>query len=131
MSARMAPTRRMTAAWLGNMPTTRARRLISLLTRSRGLVLQILGQWGRGKAVKASTSALAASINGPIFGKRPASWSRTSSQVAGDGGGVGLGEDGAKHRGERVGVGHRVRGRAGYGRRAPGSVDETRPGSSV
>jgi hypothetical protein len=31
----------MTAASLGKMPTTRARRLISLLTRSKGLVLQI------------------------------------------------------------------------------------------
>jgi hypothetical protein len=47
-----------------------------------GLVLQIFGQCGRGNAVNANTSALAASMSVPIFGKRPASWSRTSSQVA-------------------------------------------------
>ena len=81
MSAKMAPTRRMTAGSLGKMPTTRARRLISLLTRSSGLVDHTLGQWLRGKAVKASTSVLASSISGPILGKAAASWSRTLSQV--------------------------------------------------
>src|SRR5215203_2726933 len=81
MSARMAPTRRMTADSLGKMPTTRARRLISLLTRSSGLVDHTFGQWLRGKPVKASTSVLASSINGPILGKAAASWSRTLSQV--------------------------------------------------
>jgi hypothetical protein len=40
-SARIMPTRRMTAARLGKMPTTAVRRLISLLSRSRGLVLRI------------------------------------------------------------------------------------------
>jgi Bacterial transcriptional activator domain len=59
-----------------------ARRLISLFTRSSGLVLQIFGQCGRGNAVDANTAALAASMSAPIFGKRPANWSRTSSQVA-------------------------------------------------
>src|SRR5215218_8918854 len=34
MSARIAPTSRITAESLGKIPTTRARRLISLLTRS-------------------------------------------------------------------------------------------------
>src|SRR6188768_4386146 len=34
----MAPTRRVMAASLGKMPTTSVRRLISPLTRSRGLV---------------------------------------------------------------------------------------------
>src|SRR5215207_660709 len=72
----------MTAASLGKIPTTRARLLISLLTRSRGLVDQILGQWLRGKAVKANTSGLASSINGPILGNAATSWSRTLSQVA-------------------------------------------------
>jgi hypothetical protein len=52
---------------LGKMPTTRARRLISLLTRSKGFVLQTLGQCARGNAVTAKTSTLAVSIRVPIF----------------------------------------------------------------
>ena len=64
------------------IPTTRARRLISLLTLSTGLVDQIFDQWLRGKVVKASTSAFASSISGPMRGKAAASWSRTLSQVA-------------------------------------------------
>ena len=44
-SARMAPTRRVTAASLGKMPTTLVLRLISLLTRSRGLEEWILVLW--------------------------------------------------------------------------------------
>ncbi len=48
-----------TAAGLGKIPTTRARRLISLFTRSR--VDQILVQWP--VEVMARTSALAASIS--------------------------------------------------------------------
>jgi hypothetical protein len=47
MSARMA-RRGITAASLGKMPTARARRLISLLTRSSALVLQVLDQCARG-----------------------------------------------------------------------------------
>src|SRR3954453_21258634 len=82
MSASTAPTRRITAASLGKMPTTRALRLISLLTRSSGLVDQVFDQWARGNAVNARTSAFASSISGPIFGKDLVSWSRTSSQVA-------------------------------------------------
>src|SRR3712207_7004385 len=82
MSASTAPTRRRTAGSLGKMPTTRARRLISLLTRSSGLVDQIFGQWLRGKVVNASTSAFASSISGSILGKFAASWLRTVSQVA-------------------------------------------------
>ena len=48
-SVMMAPTRRMMAASLGNMPTTLVRRLISLLTRSRGLVEWICLQWSLGE----------------------------------------------------------------------------------
>ena len=55
-SARMAPTSRMTEASLGKIPTTRARRLTSLLSRSSGLVDQTFVQWARGKAAKARTS---------------------------------------------------------------------------
>ena len=73
---------RTTARSLGKMPTTRARRLTSLFSRSRGLVLQIFAQCARGNALNASTSAFASSINGPILGKAIVSWSRTYSQVA-------------------------------------------------
>ena len=52
-------------------------------------MLQIFCQWARGNAVKASTSALAPSINGPIFGNDLASWSRTCSQVAATASGLG------------------------------------------
>jgi hypothetical protein len=42
--------------------TTRARLLISLFTRSSGVVDHSFGQWLRGNAVKAHTSAWASSI---------------------------------------------------------------------
>lgn len=51
-SRRMAPTRRVTAASLGKMPTTSVRRLISPFTRSIGLVtgmqipVPVLSGWG-------------------------------------------------------------------------------------
>ena len=44
-----------------------------LLIRSSGFVDQIFCQCARGNAVKASTSVLAPSISGPIFGNRAAS----------------------------------------------------------
>ena len=75
------------------MPTTRARRLISLLTRSSGLVDHTLGQWLRGKAVKASTSVFASSISGPMLGKAAGELVANAVPGGGDGGGVGLGED--------------------------------------
>ena len=51
--------------WIGEdpPPTTRERRLISLLIRSSGFVDQILRQCARGNPVKASTSVLAESIS--------------------------------------------------------------------
>lgn len=52
---------RSTAASFGKMPTTSVRRSISLLTRSSGLVDQILRQWPTGKAVNAVTSSFACS----------------------------------------------------------------------
>ena len=55
--------------------------MISLFNRSNGFVDQILRQCAFGNAVKARTSALASSINGPTFGNEAASWSRTSSQA--------------------------------------------------
>lgn len=45
------------AVSLGKMPTTSVRRLISLFSRSKGLIDQILRQCPIGKAVKAVTSA--------------------------------------------------------------------------
>ena len=63
------------------VPTTRDRRLISLLMRSRGLVDQIVCQWAVGNAAKARTSARAGSTSGPALGKLAASWSRTWSQA--------------------------------------------------
>jgi hypothetical protein len=48
---RRAPTRRMMAASSGKIPTTSERRLISLLTRSRGLVELICAQCSLGKSM--------------------------------------------------------------------------------
>src|SRR5690348_6688397 len=81
MSVRIAPTRRMTAASLGKMPTTRARTDL-LVDSLEGVGAPDLGPVGSGKAVNANTSDFAVSMRAPIFGNRPASWSRTSSQVA-------------------------------------------------
>jgi energy-coupling factor transporter ATP-binding protein EcfA2 len=63
------------------IPTTRDRRLISLLIRSSGLFDQVLTQWALGNAVNANTSAFPASINGPTLGKVFTSCSRTSSHT--------------------------------------------------
>lgn len=52
------------------MPTTWARRLISLFRRSSGLFDQILTQCARGNVGNASTSALASSVSGPILRTR-------------------------------------------------------------
>src|SRR5271155_3171447 len=61
-SAKRAPTRRVTAARLGKIPTTSSvRRRISLLMRSWGLLLLILGQCSVGKALKAKISSAASS----------------------------------------------------------------------
>jgi hypothetical protein len=49
VSIKTAPTSLITAAALGKIPTTRLRRLISLLRRSSGLVDQILRQWALGR----------------------------------------------------------------------------------
>jgi len=65
-----------------DIPSTRERRLISLLIRSMGLVDQILRQCARGNAAKASTSAFAVSISGPVLGQRAANSSRALSQAA-------------------------------------------------
>src|SRR6476661_3505326 len=97
MSARIAPTRRMTAAGLGKIPTTRDRRLISLLIRSSGLVDQVFCQWALGKVVNASTSGLASSISGPIFGNVVARGVADLVPGRGDRRGVGLSEDHAEN----------------------------------
>jgi hypothetical protein len=61
MWARTAPTRRLTAAGLGKIPTTRERRLISLLIRSSGSVDEVSGDAPWGKVVNAKTFAMALS----------------------------------------------------------------------
>ena len=94
----MAPTRRMAAAWLGKIPTTRERRLISLLIRSRGLVDQIFCQCARGNAAKANTSALAASMSGPVLGEPGGELVGNLVPGVADGASVGLGEDGPEQR---------------------------------
>jgi cellulase/cellobiase CelA1 len=60
-------------------PIARAAQPTHQLTLSS--VDQTFTQWDRGKAVKASTSAFAWSISGPILGKLRVSWSRTWSQA--------------------------------------------------
>jgi hypothetical protein len=82
VSARTAPTRRITASSFGKIPTTRDRLLISLLILSSGLFDQIFTQCALGNAVNAMTSALAVSISGPTFGSVLTSWSRTCSHPA-------------------------------------------------
>jgi len=47
---------RLVAVLLGKMPTTSVRRLISLFSRSSGLLDQICRQWATVKAVKAGMS---------------------------------------------------------------------------
>ncbi len=80
-SIMIAPMSRMTEASLGKMPATRLLRLISLLTRSKGLVDHTFLQCEGGKAVNASTSSFASSINGPSLGKRAANSSRVLSHA--------------------------------------------------
>ena len=62
----MAPTNRMAEASLGKIPTTRDRRIISLLMRSRGLVDQIFCHWALGKPAKARTSVLCCTADGRL-----------------------------------------------------------------
>lgn len=65
---------------LGKMPTTLVRRLISLLSRSSGLLDQTFLQWSNGNGVNARTSPLAERMEAAAFGSRASSWSATSSQ---------------------------------------------------
>jgi len=59
-----------------------------LLTRSSGLVDQILRQCARGNAVNASTSALTSSISGPSLWNLAANSSRVFSHAASTSAGV-------------------------------------------
>src|SRR5215467_6100534 len=65
----------MIAASLGKMPTTSARRLTSLLSRSSGLVLCNLLRCGSGKSRYDSTSVSLSSINAASFGHFDRNWS--------------------------------------------------------
>jgi len=75
-----APTRRVMAASLEMIPTTRVRRLTSSFPRSSRLVLQTLRQLGCGKWRNASTSSLASSMSSVALGKRSAGEAARSSQ---------------------------------------------------
>ena len=66
-STTRTPTKRMIDASLGKMPTTSARRLISLITRSKGLVDANCAQCSCGQAMKASTSSSASSMSSESF----------------------------------------------------------------
>jgi hypothetical protein len=83
---------------------------ISLLTLSSGFVDQIFARWLRGKVVKASTSAFTTFHQRPDAGKGGGQLVAHAVPGRGDGGGVGLGEDGAEHRGDHVLVGLRHQG---------------------
>jgi hypothetical protein len=100
----------MTAAALGKMPTTRLRRLISLLTRSSGFVDQILRQWAFGNPVNARTlrwRGLRVVHQWSDLGKALDELVADLVPCRVDGVGVGLGEDRAEDRGHHVGVGLR------------------------
>src|SRR5215204_3818468 len=77
-----APTSLMTAGSFGKMPTTSARRLISRLSRSSGLVEAIWAQCSRGKAMYTSTSSREASIRSASVGKRSRKVSATCRHCA-------------------------------------------------
>ena len=96
--------RRMTAAALGKIPTTRLRRLISLLTRSSGLVDQILRQWALGEGGEREDLGLRVVHQRPDLGERAGELVADLVPGLADGLGVGLGEDRAEHRGDHVGV---------------------------
>ena len=94
----------MTAALFGKMPTTRERRLISLLIRSSGFVDQIFCQWrfrecGEGQdfglRVVHEWADLREGVGESVADLVPGS---------GDGSLVRLGEDGAEHRRDHVGL---------------------------
>ena len=104
----MAPTSRMAEAWLGKIPVTRDRRLISLLMRSKGLAGPDLlpvrsGERGEGQHVGFDVGHQGSGL-----------WEAGGELVlylvpgAVDGLGVGLGEDGPEHRRGHVlvGLGH-------------------------
>lgn len=102
----------------GSLRRRWARRLISLLIRSSGLVDQILDQ--RGNAVKATTSVW----------RRPASWSRTCSRAA-----VTVSVSGwantLRNTAAAVSAWVWARGPAGCGRTAPGTAGARCPGSNA
>ena len=129
MSARTAPTRRMTAASLGKIPTTRARRLISLLSRSSGLSTRSSasgsGERGEGEDFGFGVVHQRADLREPV-GELVADL----VPGRGDGGRVGLGEDGAEHRGDHVlmRLGHQ--GEQVAGEVDPAALVRRRPGSS-
>ena len=113
----------------GRCPTTRARRLISLLTRSSGLVDQIFDQWP-GEGGEGEHLGLGVVHQRADLGERGGELVADLSQVAATVGGVGLGEDGAEHRGDHVLVGLGDQGEQVAGEVDPAALMRRRLGST-
>lgn len=117
VSVRIMPTSRITEASLGKIPTTRARRLISLLSRLRGWwtksCASVLGGAGEGQDL-----GLGLIHVGPDPGDPGGELVSDLFPAGGHGLGVGLGEDGAEQRGDHV---HLVLGH--HGEQVAGEVD--------
>ena len=101
MWVRTARTRRLTAAGLGKIPTTRERRLISLLIRSSGFVDQVSAgaPWGEGGEREDLCYGIV--ITDPIFGN-DAHGGRDLVPGREDRAWIGLGGDHAEHAGDHV-----------------------------
>jgi hypothetical protein len=117
MSATTAPARRMAAASLGKMPTTRLRRLSSLLSSSSEFVLQIWRQWARGKVRKGNTSVFGLVDECGRLVETAAEHGLDVVPLGGDLLGGDLGEDGAE------GGSHHLLVASGDVGQVPGEVD--------
>jgi hypothetical protein len=101
MWVRPAPTRRLTAAGLGKIPTTRERRLISLLIRSSGFVDQVSAGAPCGEGGEREDLCYGIVITDPIFGN-DAHGGRDLVPGREDRAWIGLGGDHAEHAGDHV-----------------------------
>ena len=87
---------------LGKTPTTSVRRLISLFSRSSGLVDQIFFQWPSGKPAKAVMSSAGLVEHRLHLRELAAEHVGDDLQLPADGCGRGLGEDGPDCRGDHL-----------------------------
>ena len=90
---------------LGKIPTTSVRRLSSLLTRSIGLVDQILAQWAWGKSANAVRSSLASRSMPATPGQLHGQGVGDSVELVADRARGGSGEHGADVDRDHVGLG--------------------------